>query len=93
MKIDSMKRNNAFFAENGFSEQDINISPVFMEQLYLYDPNAPKVNVLKQNVIIQSGDVEKVTNMAKNTQKLIDAGVIFLPRLWNIIIQNCLNCA
>ena len=93
-----------FFAENGFSEQDINISPVFMEQLYLYDPNAPKENILKQNVIIQSGDVEKVTNMAKNTQKLIDAGVIFstqtleyyyskLPELRIELIPDAINDA
>ncbi len=66
-----------FFEENGFSEQDINISPVFMEQLYLYDPDAPKENILKQTVVIQSTDVEEITYMAKNTQKLIDKGVIF----------------
>ena len=93
-----------FFAENGFSEQDINISPVFMEQLYLYDPNAPKENVLRQNVIIQSNDVEKVTSMAKNTQKLIDAGVIFstqtleyfyskLPELRIELIPDAINDA
>ena len=56
-----------FFSDNGFSEQDVNISPVFMEQLYLYDPNAPRENILRQNVVIQSNDVEKITSMAKNT--------------------------
>ena len=66
-----------FFMEKGYTEQDIDISPVFMEQLYLYDPNAPKENVLRQTVVIQSGDVDKITSMAKNTQKLIDSGVIF----------------
>ena len=93
-----------FFTENGFSEQDINISPVFMEQLYLYDPNAPKENILRQNVIIQSGDVEKITYMAKNTQKLIDEGVIFstqtleyyyskLPELRIELIPDAINDA
>jgi len=66
-----------FFKENGYQEEDINISPVFMEQLYLYDPNAPEENILRQTVVIQSNDVEKITYMAKNTQKLIDSGVIF----------------
>ena len=66
-----------FFLENGFEESDISISPVFMEQLYMYDPNAPKENVLRQIVTIQSNEIEKITYMAKNTQKLIDAGVIF----------------
>jgi hypothetical protein len=94
----------SFFKENGFSEQDINISPVFMEQLYLYDPNAPKENILKQTVVIQSNDVEKITYMAKNTQKLIDKGVIFstqtleyyyskLPELRIDLIPDAINDA
>ena len=93
-----------FFKENGFSEQDINISPVFMEQLYLYDPNAPKENILKQTIVIQSTDVEKIASMAKNTQKLIDEGVIFstqtleyyyskLPELRIELIPDAINDA
>ncbi|MBC8390007.1 MAG: hypothetical protein H8E13_18425 [Actinobacteria bacterium] len=78
---EQMKRDQAlvldFFVENGFEESDVVISPVFMEQLYMYDPNAPKENVLRQTVTIQSGDVDKITSMAKNTQRLIDSGVIF----------------
>ncbi|HEY4696114.1 MAG TPA: SIMPL domain-containing protein [Candidatus Hydromicrobium sp.] len=66
-----------FFEDNGFTEEDLIISPVFMEQLYLYDPNAPKENALRQTVEIQSTDVEKITSMAKNIQRLIDQGVIF----------------
>lgn len=93
-----------FFKENGFSEQDINISPVFMEQLYLYDRSAPKENILRQTVVIQSSDVEKITYMAKNTQKLIDEGVIFstqtleyyyskLPELRIELIPDAINDA
>lgn len=93
-----------FFKENGFSEGDISISPVFMEQLYMYDPNAPKENVLRQTVTVQSDDVEKTTYMAKNTQKLIDAGVIFstqsleyyytgLPELRISLIPDAINDA
>jgi uncharacterized protein len=66
-----------FFKANGFAENDFSVTPVFMEQLYLYDYNAPKENILRQTVIIQSNDVNKITFMAKNTQQLIDAGVIF----------------
>ncbi|MBN1384008.1 MAG: SIMPL domain-containing protein [Elusimicrobia bacterium] len=66
-----------FFKDNGFSENDLNISPVFMEQLYMYDPNAPKENLLKQTVRIQSSDVDKITSMANSTQTLINQGVIF----------------
>jgi hypothetical protein len=93
-----------FFEENGFSEQEIDISPVFMEQLYLYDPNVPKENVLRQVVTIQSNDVDKITYMAKNNQQLIDAGVIFntqsleyyytkLPDLRISLIPDAINDA
>lgn len=93
-----------FFEDNGFNEEDITISPVFMEQLYMYDPNAPKENLLKQTVEIQSNNVEKITYMAKNTQKLIDQGVVFsiqsleyyyskLPELRIELIPDAINDA
>lgn len=66
-----------FFKEEGLDENIVTISPVFMEQLYLYDPNAPREYILRQNVEITSPDVQKITSIAKNTQKLIDEGVIF----------------
>ena len=93
-----------FFIDNGFEEGDVIISPVFMEQLYMYDPNAPKENVLRQIVTIQASDVDKITYMAKNTQKLIDVGVIFstqsleyyytkLPELRISLIPGAINDA
>ncbi|MFZ3085897.1 MAG: SIMPL domain-containing protein [Candidatus Hydromicrobium sp.] len=93
-----------FFEDNGFTEEDITISPIFMEQLYMYDPNAPKENVLKQIVEIQSTDVDKITYMAKNNQELIDQGVIFaiqsleyyyskLPELRIELIPDAINDA
>lgn len=93
-----------FFAKNGFTEDDLTISPVFMEQLYMYDPNAPKENTLRQTVKIQSNDVDKITSMAKNTQELINKGVIFsiqsleyyyskLPELRIELIPDAINDA
>ncbi len=66
-----------FFKGYGYTESDVLISPVFMEAPFQYDPNAPKEYILRQNVQIQSEDVNKVTEMTKNTQALIDEGVIF----------------
>jgi len=94
----------SFFKDNGFNEEDILISPVFMDQLYMYEPDAPKENVLSQTVEIQSSDVEKITYMAKNTQTLINAGVIFstqsleyyylkLPELRVELIPEAINDA
>lgn len=93
-----------FFEDKGFTENDLTISPVFMEQLYMYDPNAPKENLLRQTVKIQSNDVEKITNMAKGTDELINRGVIFstqsleyyysgLPELRIELIPDAINDA
>src|SRR4030066_1094952 len=47
MRSDQTKVLN-FFDNNGFTEEDLIISPVFRERLWLYDPNAPRENVLRQ---------------------------------------------
>ncbi|MCL4378770.1 MAG: SIMPL domain-containing protein [Actinobacteria bacterium] len=66
-----------FFKDQGVDVSKVLISPVFMENPSKYDPNAPKEYILTQNVEIQSNDVNKITSMAKNTQVLIEEGVIF----------------
>jgi len=66
-----------FLKENGIDEKDIIISPVAMSQNFKYDSNAPKEYDLRQTVEVQSNDVNKVTQIAKNTQGLIQKGVIF----------------
>jgi uncharacterized protein len=66
-----------FFKDQGIDVNKVLISPVFMQAPFQYDPNAAKEYILTQNVEIQSNDVNKVTSMAKNTQVLIEEGVIF----------------
>ena len=66
-----------FFKDNGFDESVVRITPIFMEAPFQYDPNAPKEYILRQNVEVQSNEIQKITSMAKNTQILIDQGVIY----------------
>jgi hypothetical protein len=66
-----------FFSESGFNEKDLIISPVYMDAPFQYDPNAAKEYILRQTVEIQSKEVQKLTDLSKNVQKLIDEGVIF----------------
>lgn len=68
-----------FLADKGIAEADINISPVMMDQNYYYDKgaNTPKEYTLRQTVEVKSSDVQKITDIAKNTQALIDQGVIY----------------
>jgi hypothetical protein len=67
----------SFLKGNGIEEKDITISPVSMSQNYRYDQNAPKEYDLSQTVEVQSNDINKVTQIAKNIQSLIQEGVIF----------------
>jgi hypothetical protein len=66
-----------FLKNNGIDEKDIIISPVAMNQLYRYDSNSPKEYELRQTVEVQSNDVNKITQITKDIQDLIQAGVIF----------------
>jgi len=66
-----------FLKNSGIDEKDIIISPVAMNQLYRYDSNSPKEYELRQTVEVQSNDVNKITQITKDMQNLIQAGVIF----------------
>lgn len=64
-----------FFKSQGFTS--IEISPVFMNEIYKNDSNAPKEYNLVQNVEIKSDDVNKMKELAKNSDQLANKGVIF----------------
>jgi hypothetical protein len=66
-----------FLKENGIEEKDMVISPITMSQNYKYNDYSPEEYDLRQTIEIQSSDVEKITQITKNTQNLIEKGVIF----------------
>jgi len=66
-----------FLKDNGIVDSEITISPVSMQKQYYSDKNAPDEYMLVQNVLIQSADIEKIKNLSKSTQAVIDQGVIF----------------
>lgn len=69
-----------FFADRGIKETDLVISPVYLNQQY-QDPNnqGPRQYNLNQTIELQLKDIKKVTDLAKDTQTLINQGVIFSP--------------
>jgi hypothetical protein len=67
----------AFLKDNGIDEKDMIISPVTMSQNYKYDQYGPEEYTLRQTIEIQSQDVNKITQITKDTQSLIEKGVIF----------------
>lgn len=66
-----------FLKENGVKSEEITVSPVFMDQVYKYDQAGPREYVLRQMIEVNSSDVQKITDLAKNVQKIINKGVIF----------------
>ncbi|HHV81633.1 TPA: SIMPL domain-containing protein [bacterium] len=67
-----------FYKKNSIDPEDLIISPVFLEQLGLYgDRQTPREYLLRQTVEIQSSDLEKIGELSKNLQGLIDSGVAF----------------
>ncbi|TAN32933.1 SIMPL domain-containing protein [Patescibacteria group bacterium] len=66
-----------FFRDSGIADKNISISAVLMDQNYKYNYSGPAEYTLRQNVDIESDDVDKITKLTKNIQSLIDQGVIF----------------
>lgn len=76
MKKDEADLTN-FLKDSGVKDEEINIYPVFMNEVYKNDQNAPREYTLNQTVEVRSSDVEKIKSLAKNIQPLIDKGVFF----------------
>ncbi len=75
-----LKAVKKFFLDRGVKESDLVISPVYLDQQYR-DPNsqAPQQYNLRQTVELQLNDIKKIGDLAKDTQALINQGVIFAP--------------
>lgn len=65
-----------FFIAQGFNNK-FEISPVFMNEIYKNDSNAPKEYNLIQNIEVKAEDVNKVKELAKNSEQLAAKGIIF----------------
>lgn len=68
---------NSFLLSAGIKAAEINISPVFVEEPFKYDANAPRQYTLRQTIEVQSAVIQKVTDLAKNVQNLANQGVVF----------------
>lgn len=78
-KLDSdLKEVKNFLASNGVTPESINISPVYMNEVYEQYPGPEKKYNLVQNIKVESEDVIKISELAKNTSSLIiQKGILF----------------
>lgn len=76
---EDLKKVLAFYKEQGFEEAQLTVSPVFQDQDYNApnDGSAQRRYILRQTIELQSGDVDRITQLAKRIDPLINQGVIF----------------
>ena len=67
----------AFLKANNIPDESIVISPIFMDQNYDQPNGAERTYTLRQTIDVNSSDVNHIADVAKNTQSLIDKGVVF----------------
>lgn len=69
-----------FLRVNNIADEAITVSPVFVEERYDYNNSGgPRQYTLRQTFTVESANIEQVTELAKNTQGLINQGVFFSP--------------
>ncbi len=77
-KLDTdLKTVKEFLVSNGIPAESITVSPVFMNEIWDNNNQADKNYNLVQNIEVQSNDVQKIDSLAKNTNSLINKGVLF----------------
>ncbi|MDD3614490.1 MAG: SIMPL domain-containing protein [Candidatus Pacebacteria bacterium] len=67
-----------FLKDNGIDISQITISPIYPEERYDYSKSGNNFlgYTLRQNIQVQSTEVQKITDLAKNTYSLIEQGVV-----------------
>jgi uncharacterized protein len=78
-KMDAdLKEVKNFLVTSGIPVESIDISPIFMNEVYDQNQGAEKNYNLVQNITIQSNDVQKIAELSKNTSSLnINKNVLF----------------
>lgn len=67
----------AFLKDKNIPDDQIVISPVFMEQNYDQPQGAERTYTLRQTIDVNSSDVTGIADVAKNIVPLIEKGVVF----------------
>lgn len=67
----------SFLKEKNIADNQVNISPIFMDQNWDQPQGAEKSYTLRQTIEINSSDVSGISDIAKNINPLIEKGVVF----------------
>jgi hypothetical protein len=67
----------AFLAKNGIEEKSVTVAPVSMFEEYRQNDMSPRRYTLSYRIDIDTTDVNKITEMAKNIDQIVAQGVLF----------------
>jgi hypothetical protein len=67
----------SFMSKNGITDKQIIVLPVSLMQDYSQNANDPKRYTLTQSIEIDTTDVIKITDIAKNVESIVNQGVLF----------------
>jgi hypothetical protein len=71
----------SFLKSKGVADEEITIDPISMEEIYEYRPDgstsAEKKYTLRQMVVVDSKEVDKITTIANDVKSLVNQNVIF----------------
>lgn len=77
-KLDTdLKATKDFLTTNGIPAESVTVSPVFMNEIWDNNNQIDKNYNLVQNIEVQSNDIQKIDALAKNTNALINKGILF----------------
>lgn len=66
-----------FLKQSGVEEKEITITPVTVMQDWSQNGGAPKSYTLRQAIEVHSTQVDKITDISKNIQKVVEQGAFF----------------
>ena len=66
-----------FMKQSGINDKEITITPVTVMQDWSNNGGAPKSYTLRQAIEVNSQQVDKVTEISKNIQKVVEQGAFF----------------
>ena len=72
-----LKEVKAFLAASGIPETNINIAPIYMQEIYDNSGALDKNYNLVQNIEVRSGDVNKIAGLAKDSSLVVGKGILF----------------
>jgi hypothetical protein len=78
LKIENdLKEVKNFLTANGIPQEEIEVSPVFMYEIYDNNNQAEKSYNLVQTIEVKSSEVEKISELSKNTNSLVTVKGLF----------------